>query len=235
MEKLYVKSFAEFHETISLFSSNRTHFRGQNDVKYKLIPQVGRDNYHKVITGDKNIDEKIIFESWKRYAVNFIDKKPENDWDWLALAQHHGLVTRLLDWTKNPLVALFFALLGNNGNKDSAVFVLESKNTVKHDMIGPFEVDFSSVYYPQGITSRILSQRGVFTFSHKPNVPLEELIEDSGNMKKIIIAKEGLSEISKSLELYGVNELSIYQDLDHMSTYLNRFVENLGVLPNVVR
>jgi hypothetical protein len=144
----------------------------------------------------------------------------------LSLAQHHGLATRLLDWTKNPLIALYFATCNPEIDNDAAVFVFDFEDIViSTDLIDPFDIDFSGVFFPKGITARVISQRGIFSISHKPQKSLEKLISHK-NFVKLKIKNEIKFQIQKKLEQYGINEFSIYQDLDNLSSYLNRYVIN---------
>src|SRR3546814_7552967 len=56
--------------------------------------------------------EARMFESFKREAVLLTVTVPSDDWQWLALAQHYGLPTRLFYWSRSPLVSMYFAVTG---------------------------------------------------------------------------------------------------------------------------
>lgn len=228
-----VNSFIEFHNIIQDFSTANYLFRGQQNIAWDLTPKIGREDFKKNVPSF--FEEDTILKAWLRYSEQLIVNKPKDRWDELTFAQHYGLATRLLDWTKNPLVALFFATGDFNNITDGSVFIMNFKNkTLKTGEYEPFKIKKSGVFYPKGLSARVINQRGVFTLSHKPKISLEQLRPDF-EFIKINIRGESKKEIQKQLELYGINEFSIYQDLDNLSNYLNRFIinnkeESLGII-----
>lgn len=222
MKVVDINNFKEYHDVVEKYSGTNFAFRGHSDFGWKLIPKIGRPDYARTIP--KLLDEELLLAAWMRYSSQLLNKQPLDNWDCLSLAQHHGLATRLLDWTKNPLVALFFATFDLEIDEDGAVIVMDFKNmTLKTAGLNPFKIPSSGIFYPKGLTSRVVSQRGIFSISHKPTKSLENLLEDC-NFIKIRINKKAKENIQKTLEQYGINEFSIYQDLDNLSNYLNRFM-----------
>jgi hypothetical protein len=97
-ERLYEESWSE---RLGRFRSNFA-FRGMQDSAFDLTTSLVR------LGGDYPSHEDDLLRNFRKYAHH---KAAMGDsvWNWLALAQHHGLPTRLLDWTYSPYVAMHFA------------------------------------------------------------------------------------------------------------------------------
>jgi hypothetical protein len=101
-------------------------FRGMNRADYSLVTTLQRlaENNPAEIA---NL-EKYIFRTFKKYAFRDVVSK-DTTWHWLAMAQHHGLATRLLDWTWSPLVALHFATSNmHNMPADGVIWMVDIRD-----------------------------------------------------------------------------------------------------------
>ncbi len=100
--ELQTELFAEsWNEKLGRFRS-RYAFRGLSDSNYKLESRLARHG------GDFRKLEKHLLRNFKKYAHRSVVEK-DSIWNWLSVAQHYGLPTRLLDWTYSPFVAMHFA------------------------------------------------------------------------------------------------------------------------------
>ena len=97
-------------------------FRGVTSSEHKLVPSIGRGTEAHT-HGDILVLEKNLASEFRRLAVSEIKVLPETDFEWPFLAQHYGLPSRLLDWSSNPLIALYFAV-ERNDEEAGAVYAL---------------------------------------------------------------------------------------------------------------
>ncbi len=201
--------------------TNLFKFRGQSDELWKLVPTCGRQGFN-------NIKDEITFTQWKRRAFHYLDKNNYSEWELLAIAQHNGLPTRLLDWSQNPLVALFFLCI-ENIDKDGALFIIRTDgNIINESDFTPFNIDKEiRIIQPTTTTSRIANQLGYFTVHKNPK---EEMTKENYNgfLEKYIIKAELKEELIFMLNQFGVNYLSIYPDLEGLSKHLKWFACNIN-------
>ncbi len=113
-------------------------YRGVQKSNWALVPKVYR---HDGPAKDLLEIEDEVREEFVRRAPSLTPYKPENAWEWYFLMQHYGAPTRLLDWTEDPQVGLYFALKDSEGLHDAAVWVLDAWRLNKQkEVVGQYEV-----------------------------------------------------------------------------------------------
>jgi hypothetical protein len=238
-EEIKIKSLSEYVETISRWESDDSYilYRGQNkDVE--LLPKIFRNI---ILEGDGLIEiEKKMLKEFKIKGRAFLNFEPQNDFEWLAIAQHHGLKTRLLDWTENPLAALWFCIENKIelNNDDGVVWVFKPLdmdwhffNELEIKNVDPFNINSTKIYRPPYISKRIIAQSGVFTihnFILKDNkaIPLEKEDYYKNSFTKIRIIHEFFNTIRKNLINCGIHSATLFPDLDGLSKLLNDIPTN---------
>jgi len=123
------------HEEFPRTNGNRLYYRGQGkraEEGFDLKPSVARyPHLEKLPLAEREYKEAEVLETFSNHLLTYVQHRPQTAWEELAIAQHHGLPTRFMDWTTNPLVALYFATRQTEKDKDgapvdSAVYVLIS-------------------------------------------------------------------------------------------------------------
>jgi hypothetical protein len=200
-------------------------FRGQRQ-DWPLLPKIARITIRPGM--DLPTAEQSLLEEFKLRAPSFVDLEPQTDWEWLSLAQHYGMPTRLLDWTSNPLAALWFAV--QLPAKDEAPAVVWAFDPGLNNYVtaasqsSPFSVGRTRVLQPKHIARRIIAQSGWFTVHKyirgKGFVPLDHQGQYTAALKKILVPARHFARVRYGLGQCGVNAASMLTDLTGIASHI---------------
>lgn len=212
-------------------------YRGQGNYSWLLQPPVARNRGFL----EAELD---MLKHFHRDALSRVQERPSTPWDWLFLAQHYGVPTRLLDWTENPLIGLYFAVEDSMRTQsepmDGAFFELDPaglnrasyRNAPRVIMFD--EDEFLSGYLPGADTGprqgpiaavaaryfgRIVAQAGTFTVNHSDHIELER-VDDGAYVSKVRVPAVAKPHILAELSDININASTVYPDLAHLADHV---------------
>jgi hypothetical protein len=131
-----LKKFIEFVENQMNRAKTTLWYRGCGKSTYQLKPSLFRHPTKTAIADIVDIETNLMNRFYSR-SVPFLEHGLQKGWESLFLAQHYGVPTRLLDWSENPLIGLYFALRYSPHHFISGNIVYESDVAVW--MFNPIE------------------------------------------------------------------------------------------------
>src|SRR5690242_14936775 len=170
------ESWEAFLELVTRPPYSNWAFRGERDERIPLYSSLSRYLQNFKVSPDAWADQEgRILRIFKRKAHQFLDQPPahDDDFQWLAMMQHHGAPTRLIDFTWSPYVAAFFAL--ERTRADGVVWALNKARVdtglarMDPRISGSFRRHFLKGHHrfiwmgePHTMNSRLIAQSGTF-------------------------------------------------------------------------
>jgi hypothetical protein len=242
LEQIEISSWNEF---VSLSSElDGWAFRGQQDAGWALLSSLSR--YLDAFVPDKStwrIREERAIRIFRRKAHNYLTEATvlDDDLRCLALMQHHGAPTRLLDFTKSPFVAAFFAL--ERAVTDAAVFALNTpvlwtatptkdpsltRETIDPRGKGNFERYFlqndNQIIWtgePTEMDRRLVAQSGTVVVPGVLDKSLDEILDEYSHdvplIRKIVLPRGIREEAMKALYRMNITNATLFPDLDGLA------------------
>jgi len=217
-------------------------FRGQSNADWDL-----KTSFERTESFRKNGDnEKLILTEFKSGAKDYLteNKIPEEDdyLGWLALMQHHGAPTRLLDFTKSFYVASYFAFENAETTVNNvAIWAINAifihKKAIKHlNILELVYEDFGKIFYenkdscvfpimPYYNNRRGFLQQSIFVSTGKNDESFMSQLkflgtDFAGTVQKITLLSELKNEVLRDLQKMNINRACIFPDLDGFSAAL---------------
>lgn len=211
------KSIIQFLKGIAAINEDdRWLFRGHSNEAWPLWPSIARV---RPVADTTRRAEKDMMDDFKRYAIPHLTRLPRSEWEWLALAQHHGVPTRLLDWTANPLAALLFAVSGPS-EFDSAVWCFRYRRPHQTEAVDPYSITDVFILRPTHFNARIVGQSSYFTAHPIPLRPFEPRGDVGEELVKIVIPRPMRYRMRSQLDRVGVNFATLFPDLDGVARHI---------------
>lgn len=216
-------------------------FRGQSDASWPLWPTISRQlRNRRVVSRYWTEQEHRLVWIFQRKAVHFLENVPAvvDTPQWMALMQHHGGPTRLLDFTWSPYVAAFFAL--ESSVADAAVWAINAPRLGTH-AYGP---DFPpgdrppspeavlraaglrgrnavAVGEPYFKNRRVVAQSGTFAWPFDITRPLDAILSTKkGAIIKLVLRAGIRREALRELYRMNITYATLFPDLDGLARSL---------------
>lgn len=231
-----LKSWEQYLAAVTASPFSNWAFRGQGDAAWPLSSTLTR--YFKAFNipqQDWEQREQRALRIFKRKATHFLSQIParDDDFEWLALMQHHGAPTRLLDFTWSPYVAAFFALERAEG--DAAVWAVNAKAlpsvtplrnpsfTLDQLNAGKTSVnDQVGIGEPYIMNRRLIAQSGTLVVPALVGLPIEVILHNPRAALAKFILPRGVVRETALHELYRMNitHATLFPDLDGLARSL---------------
>ena len=230
-----INSIKDLFEHIEL--SGPCYFRGiSGDPEIFMKPSIHR---HSMTPVFRTRMETSFLKDFYNSSYSFF-KKPLSLWDQLIYSQHYGAPSRLLDWTINPLIALYFAVENENHHKYSSLYFLGTSNlnssiySLPNDYEdiypSPFEIKSTIFIKPKSLFIRMSVQSSIFSVH-----PANEDIIPYKNLRCFKISKP--AKIKETLNNMSINRGSLFPDIDgagantkynfnNLVSFANEFMKN---------
>ncbi|HXW72015.1 MAG TPA: FRG domain-containing protein [Methylocella sp.] len=212
------RAWLDFLDFASAKADGTWLFRGHADQAWDLIPAIGRQPSNSAY---RLADEKILFEDFVREAKHYLDAADFTEFEWLTVARHHGLPTRLLDWTTNPMLAAWFSTFEESVMADAAVIALRVPwgRRLKTAAVFDRQASAPQIVEVSPRVARITAQQGCFSLHPDPQSAWQPGPPEYDAAVFPIPGTEK-ADFRRLLHVFGYDSQRIYADLEGLSKTL---------------